>query len=93
MPNTMNSLLSNHSTAAQLLLARAIPQSLGDTFAALIIVASAIAYSCANRTWNRPNPLAYKWYERPQAADSAIKSNTSKTRDIAQRLDEAVIRT
>ena len=93
IPVAMNSLVSHDSTSSQLLIARIVPKSFIDIVAALIIVVSLIAYLCAGYTWNRPNALAYKWYERPQAADAVSKFATTRTRDIAKRLDGLVTKT
>ncbi|KAI7479657.1 hypothetical protein D0860_06086 [Hortaea werneckii] len=59
-----------------------------DDFAALAAVtAVSVAYATKGYLWARPDPYAYKLYERPQQSIST-GATVQQSRDLAQRLDE-----
>lgn len=59
-----------------------------DDYAALtILVLGALAYSTKGLLWSKPDPYAYKLYERPQTR-SPGETSTTESRDIATRLAE-----
>lgn len=75
-----------------LLLAKLAPATVGDMVALVIMAAMAGAYLFPEYTWNKPSPYRHIWYERPQDQDTATRSATRATRNIAQRLEELVSR-
>ncbi|KAI7314532.1 riboflavin synthase domain-like protein [Hortaea werneckii] len=59
-----------------------------DDFAAMAAVtAASVAYATKGYLWARPDPYAYKLYERPQQSLST-GTTVQQSRDLAQRLDE-----
>jgi NADPH-ferrihemoprotein reductase len=47
-------------------------------------------YLTKGRLWDKPDPYRHLWYERPQDSELSGRNAKKETRNIAQKLEEAV---
>ena len=60
-----------------------------DDFTALVLITLLTAgYFLRGIVWDKPDPYHHVWFERPQ--ENAGAARNQETRDIAQKLEEAV---
>ncbi|GAB7362330.1 hypothetical protein MBLNU230_g2345t1 [Neophaeotheca triangularis] len=63
-------------------------RSYDDVAAAFAFLLATVAYTTRGALWARPDPHAWKLYERPQQAKGALQA-TQQSTDIARRLENA----
>jgi NADPH-ferrihemoprotein reductase len=62
-----------------------------DDVAVLGILALASAgYWTRGKLWDKPDPYHHLWFQRPQDSDAAARNAKKETRNIAQKLEDAV---
>lgn len=65
------------------------PRTWPDVAALVFVCIVYAGFALRNHTWDKPDPLDYIFYERPQEKDGGQSANR-KTRNIAHRLEELV---
>jgi NADPH-ferrihemoprotein reductase len=66
------------------------PASATDAAALIAVGLASTAYLLRGIAWDRPDPYQHIWFERPQLQDGATTRQPKATRNIAEKLDEAV---
>jgi NADPH-ferrihemoprotein reductase len=72
-------------------LSRAV--SVDDIAALGLLAAGTAGYLLRGTAWDKPDPYQHIWFERPQEKDGACRAAKAATRNIAQKLEEAVTST
>lgn len=66
------------------------PQSAADIAAIAAVGVASAAYLLKGIVWDRPDPYYHVWFERPQLRDGVAADGPKATRNIAQKMEEAV---
>lgn len=66
------------------------PQSFADLIALLCFLVAFLGYATRGKLWDKPDPYHHLWFERPQLKNDATHTITKATRNIAQKMEEAV---
>jgi NADPH-ferrihemoprotein reductase len=66
-----------------------VPTTYADAVALIALGLISVGYLLPSYTWNRPDPYAYIWYERPQQKECAT-NRVKVTKNIVQRMEELV---
>lgn len=88
MPSSLLRSSSSDSLLEALTIAR--PESVADYVAFITFLAVFCLYVSRGKAWDRPDPLHYMWFERPQLKDGIQKTTNKQTRNVAQRMEELV---
>jgi NADPH-ferrihemoprotein reductase len=64
------------------------PSSTTDLLAALVVLLTSLGYFTRGHYWDKPDPNYHVYFQKPQISEDASSTNTSATRDIAQRLED-----
>lgn len=66
------------------------PQTVADIAALTAVAIASAAYLSHGIIWDKPDPFHHVWFERPQLREGGVPSKPQATRNIAQKMKEAV---
>lgn len=64
--------------------------SYDDILVLIIIVLGSIGYLLRGIVWDKQDPYHHVWFERPQESEAGARQKKKRTRNIAEKLEEAV---
>lgn len=64
--------------------------SYDDILVLVLTVLGLIGYLLRGIVWDKQDPYHHVWFERPQESEAGARQREKKTRNIAEKLQEAV---
>jgi len=87
-----SSILSNAVSANALTDIAKLSQSASydDILVLILVFLGSIGYLLRGIVWHKQDPYHHVWFERPQESETGARQIRKRTRNIAEKLEEAV---